>query len=105
MKKINEIQKEVEVFCKKYKLESNTEIRCLDLVSEVGELSKEIIKSTEYGRQKTKVTKNTELEIGDVFFCLIMLSNKLDINLEKALEKVLKKYKERFSKNKKISSF
>lgn len=98
------LQKKIELFSKKYNLEGSIDIRFLDLTSEVGELSKEIIKGSNYGSKKFEKTENLESEIGDVFFSLIMLSNKLNIDLEEALNTSLKKYKDRFSKKKSISS-
>lgn len=98
------LQKKIELFSKEYNLEGSIDIRFLDLTSEVGELSKEIIKGSNYGSKKFKKTENLESEIGDVFFSLIMLSNKLNVDLEEALNISLKKYKDRFSKKKSISS-
>ncbi len=102
---MEDIQEKVKKFCKEKNLESTLEIRMLNLVSEVGELSKEVIKGTNYGKKDFKITENTESEIGDVFFVLITLANDLNIDLEKALEKVLEKYQKRFEVKKEIGSF
>jgi len=102
MTDIKKLQDKVKEFVKKNNLSKNPDILMIDLTSEIGELSKEIIKSTDYGRQKTrKITQETESEIGDVLFCVIRLANETNIDLDTALEKVLKKYKERAKKNKK----
>lgn len=46
---MKDIQQKVAEFVKKYKLKHPPEISALDLVSEIGELAKEIIKTTNYG--------------------------------------------------------
>ena len=47
---MNEVQKKVQLFCKKNNLSSSVEHRVLDVVSELGELSKEILKASSYGK-------------------------------------------------------
>ena len=54
---MNSIQEKVDELIKKYNLESSVEIRFIDLISELGELGKEILKGNEYGK---KVFCNTE---------------------------------------------
>ena len=95
---MKDIQDKVKNFIKKYDLESSRETRFIDLVSEVGELGKEILKGNDYGKKEYCNTENLELEIGDVFFSLICVANELNIDLSQALNKVLKKYENRFSK-------
>jgi len=102
---MKEIQEKIKKFCKDKNLDSTLEIKVLDLVSEVGEVSKEIIKGTNYGKKDFKITENTESEIGDVLFSLITIANQLDVDLEIALEKVLEKYQKRFEIKKEIRSF
>jgi len=93
---MNEVQSKVDSFIKKYKLESPIETKYIDLVSEIGELGKEIIEGTNYGNTPFEKTENLEYELGDAFFSLICLANKLDYDLNDALDKVLDKYNKRF---------
>ena len=72
---MKEIQNKVKEFCERYGLECPTEVRVLDLVSELGELAKEIIKSTNYGRKQFEFRDEIKTELGDVLFSLIMLAN------------------------------
>lgn len=95
---IFEKQKEIKKFCTDNNMETEIEFRILDLVSEAGELSKEILKSSNYGKNKIELTPNMESEFGDVLFSLMASANCMNINLEKALEAVLKKYKNRLIK-------
>lgn len=101
---MQDIQEKVNELIKKYNLESSTEIRFIDLVSEIGELGKEILKGNDYGKKNFSNTDNIEFEVGDVFFSLICVANDLNIDLTKALDKVLNKYENRFSNNGHIGS-
>jgi len=101
---MNEIQEKINEFIKKYDLECSSEIRFIDLTSEIGELGKEILKGNDYGRKDFSNTENLESEIGDVLFSLICIANGMNISLEKAIESVLKKYENRFLKNGNIGS-
>ena len=101
---MNSIQEKVDELIKKYNLESSVEIRFIDLISELGELGKEILKGNEYGKKDFCNTENIELEIGDTFFSLICVANGLNIDLQNALDNVLNKYENRFSNNGNIGS-
>ena len=101
---MNSIQKKVDELIKKYNLESSVEIRFIDLISELGELGKEILKGNEYGKKDFCNTENIELEIGDTFFSLICVANGLNIDLQNALDNVLNKYENRFSNKGNIGS-
>ena len=98
------MQNKVDEFIKKYSLETSPEVRFIDLSSEIGELGKELLKGNDYGQDKCQKTSDLEGEMGDALFSLICLANTMDINLEKALDQVLAKYKKRFDANGKISS-
>ena len=101
---MKDIQEKVNDLVKKYDLENSVEIRFIDLVSEVGELGKEILKGNDYGKKDYCNTENLESEIGDVLFSLICVANDLNIDLKQALDEVLKKYEDRFSKKGNIGS-
>lgn len=103
-KSMEKMQNVVLELVKKYNLETTIELRYIDLVSEVGELGKEILKGNNYGKEKFKKTDNIESEIGDVLFSLSCIANTLNINLEKVLNDVLKKYTDRFDKKGHIGS-
>lgn len=99
--KMQEVVKEI---VDKYNLETSIESRYIDLVSEVGEVGKEILKSNDYGKKEFSKTDNMELEIGDALFSLICISNSLNIDIDKALNNSIKKYEKRFDEKGKISS-
>jgi NTP pyrophosphatase (non-canonical NTP hydrolase) len=88
-------QKSVAKFVKKHGLESSVETRLIDLFSEIGELSKEALKGSDYGETTFTQTEAWEEELADAFFSLVCLANSTGVNLEKALEDVLAKYETR----------
>jgi len=98
------MQKMVSDFMFKYKLQNNGEIRYIDLVSEVGELGKEIIQGSNYGKNCYAKTKRTQDEIGDCLFSLFALCCSLDINAEEALKNSMLKYEKRFEEKGDICS-
>lgn len=78
--------------------------RLADITSELGELSKEVLKATNYGTGNFKPNKQFILEFGDVLYALLSFANECDIDANTALNQALNKYKNRFIKNKNITS-
>ncbi|MBQ9792946.1 MAG: MazG-like family protein [Clostridia bacterium] len=75
------------------------EARLLDIQSELGELSKEYLKSTKYGTENFALSNDFKLEFGDVIYSLLSLANEANINAEECLNLVIEKYKNRLIKN------
>jgi NTP pyrophosphatase (non-canonical NTP hydrolase) len=103
----NETQKEVREFINQNELHISLSQRMLDLVSEAGELSKELLKSTNYGAKewtKSDLGDEWEKEIGDLLFTLICIANLSDVDLQECLQKSLSKYKSRLYEKGHISS-
>ena len=101
---MKDLQAKVRAFVAKHNLVHANEISVLDLVSEVGEVAKEILKGINYGKKPFKKTEETKEEIGDLFYSLITLANTLEIDLEEALNLVLNKYEERMKNSKSAGS-
>ncbi len=95
---MKEIQKKIKDFCKENNLKSPIEHRLLDTMSELGEVAKEVLKMSNYGRKSIEYREEFKDEIGDAFFSLITVANSFDIDLEEALEEVLEKYNKRAKK-------
>lgn len=95
---IKDLQNKIRRFTKRHRLDSPLESRILDLMSELGEVSKEILITTDYGNKASKKNDKIEGELGDLFYSLITVANKLNIDLEKVLNLTLKKYEERLKK-------
>jgi NTP pyrophosphatase (non-canonical NTP hydrolase) len=92
-----EFQQKVGDFVAETSLETNVQSRLLDLVSELGEVAKEVLKGSQYGREPFSPTIHWENELADAFFSLICLANSTGVNLDTALDQVLEKYRGRLS--------
>ena len=79
-------------------------VRLLDTASELGELAKEYLKSSDYGTQEFEINDDFKLEFGDVLYCLMSLANEVGIDAEEQLDKVLVKYQARIDKKKSMGS-
>jgi len=95
---MKDLQRKVLDFTKKYNLVHSNEITALDLVSEIGEVAKEILKETNYGTAPLQKREELKKEIGDAFYSLINLANFNEIDLEEAINLVLEKYEKRLTK-------
>jgi len=89
------LQEKVQTFTTQYNLSSPIEHRMLDLVSEVGEVSKEVLKMSNYGREEMKYNDTFTEELGDVLYSLIGVANHFEVDLEEALHQALEKYERR----------
>jgi hypothetical protein len=63
-----DLQRRVAGFVEEYSLEAPIQARVLDLISEIGESSKEILKATGYGREAFQKPKGWDDEFGNAFF-------------------------------------
>ncbi len=95
---MKEIQKRIKDFCEANNLKSPPEHRLLDTMSELGEVAKEILKMTDYGRKPMAFREEVKSELGDVLYSLVTVANSFDVDLEEAVEIVLKKYEQRLKK-------
>ena len=91
------LQKLVNDFMLKYHLQTNEQIRYIDLVSEVGELGKEIIKCTDYGKKDYAHNSKLEEELGDCLFSILALSCEMNVDAQAALQQAMSKYETRFA--------
>lgn len=90
-------QNKVAQFVAKHRLETSVETRVLDLTSEVGELAKEVLKGSRYGKEPFRPSEGWDDEVADVLFSLICIANSTGVNLEAALHGALEKYAKRLS--------
>lgn len=89
------LQEKVGQFVERYGLETSVEARLFDLTAEVGELAKEVLKGSRYGKSPLTLGDEWGGEMGDVFFALICLANSTEVDLDAALMGVLEKYQRR----------
>ncbi len=95
---MKEIQEKIRKFCLKHDLEAPAEHRVLDLTSEIGEISKEVLKMSDYGKKPIKFREEIKSELGDTLYSLITIANYFNVDLEEALSMVLEKYERRLKK-------
>ncbi len=95
---MNDFQKKVKLFCDRNNLNSPVEFRILDAIAEFGEVAKEILKMTNYGKNKLAFRQEISGELGDTFYSLITVANYFNVDLLEALELVIKKYEKRLLK-------
>jgi NTP pyrophosphatase (non-canonical NTP hydrolase) len=69
----------------------------LDLVSEVGELSKLVLEASEYGRLQIEHDADFSGELGDVLYSLLAVAVTLEIDAGDALDGALRKYERRLA--------
>ena len=107
---IEEIQKKVDDWIKKYGVKYFSELTNMTLLTEeVGELARHIARR--YGEQNYKKETNSKKmikeEIGDVLFVLVCLSNQMGINLTscflQSINKKTKRDAKRHLSNRKIN--
>jgi NTP pyrophosphatase (non-canonical NTP hydrolase) len=95
---MKDVQEKIRKFCEENNIDSSSEARVLDAMSELGEVAKEILKSSDYGKKASEATSGLAEELGDLLFSLVTIANKFDVNLEESLEIVLKKYEKRLER-------
>ena len=106
---ITELQKQVDVWIKKYGVRYFSELTNMAvLTEEVGEVARVIARK--YGEQSFKETdpKNLGEELSDVLFVLLCLANQTDTDLQKAFDKKMQikteRDADRHQNNKKLNS-
>jgi NTP pyrophosphatase (non-canonical NTP hydrolase) len=90
-----EMQQQIATFVQKHDLDTSVTTRVLDLVSEVGEVAKEVLKGNDYGKREFSPTPEWSSELADALFSLICIANSTDVDLDIALNSVLQKYEKR----------
>lgn len=95
---------DVRAFNREHDLSLSPAHRVLDLVSETGELSKEVLTATDYGEEPVETTDALADEFGDVYYCLLSLADELGVDPEAALAASLEKYRERADEESDVGS-
>jgi NTP pyrophosphatase (non-canonical NTP hydrolase) len=85
-------QHRVTEFNEQFALDAPIEARLLDLASESGELAKEFLKSTSYGQKPFHAAPEWQQEMGDVYYALLCIAEKSEIDLDAALDEAMDRY-------------
>ncbi len=91
------LQSDIATFIRENALTCDPATRALDLASEFGEVAKEILKSSDYGKKAVTKSDDLQEELGDLAFSLYALASELDVDLESATQGALKKYRTRLT--------
>lgn len=99
-------QDKVNSFAGKNNLHRSINIHLLDLISELGEVAKEVLLACNYGTQPLEIDSkhNFSTELGDALYSLCLLATAADVDLDTALDDVLTKYEKRWREKGHIGS-
>ena len=100
----NTDQDQVQEFIQRNGLEAPPPYRLLDLVAEMGEVAKELLNGSDYGRLPFTPQDSWSDEVGDLYFSLICLANSTGVDLSAALHKAMEKYNNRLRRTGEASS-
>jgi threonine synthase len=90
-------QQRVIAFIRRYNLRHDPSVHALDLVSEVGEVAKEVLLATDYGQRAPQFRPELMGELGDAFYSLLALTDACGVDAGSALRAALEKYEHRLA--------
>ena len=88
-------QRRVADFARRRNLLHDPATHVLDLVSEVGEVAKEVLLSTDYGWRAGQFRPQLADELGDALYSLLTLAEACGVDAGSALDAALEKYERR----------
>lgn len=91
-------------FAQQHQLQHTASAHALDVMSELGEVAKELLKATQYGEESAQFRPEIVEEIGDLLYSLCLLAEAAGVDLEMAFQKTLKKYERRWQSQGHIGS-
>jgi len=91
-------------FAQKHNFSPDPGVYALDCLSEMGEVAKEILQATAYGRRPPQWTPEIRAEMGDLLYSLCLLAESVDVDLDQALAETLAKYTQRWQEKGDIGS-
>lgn len=83
-------------FAAKHNLHHDPRVYALDLMSELGEVAKEILLATDYGKRPYSQNEAIAGELGDTLYSLCQLATAAGVDLEDAFSQTLRKYEARW---------
>jgi len=91
------MQQQVRDFIAESGLFLEPQARFLDMTAELGELGKELLRASNYGRRAVTPSPAVADELGDCLFALLSLCESLSMDGEAALADALAKYRRRLA--------
>jgi len=92
----NNWQAQANKFALERNLDRPASVYALDVMSELGEVAKEILLASDYGSHLPEFGPNLESELGDLLYSICMLASSSEVDLEMAFSKTLDKYDRRW---------
>ena len=93
---MRDAQQQAADFAREHGLSLSAQGRFIDLVSEIGELGKEILKQPAMRRSHLPTIRRLRRRWADCLFSILCLCSCLGLDAQDALELALQKYEERF---------
>ena len=90
-------QERVAGFARRHGLVHDPATHALDLVSEIGEVAKEVLLASDYGRRAPEFGPQLAGELGDALYSLLALAEACGADADRVLTAALEKYKHRLS--------
>jgi NTP pyrophosphatase (non-canonical NTP hydrolase) len=90
-------QRQVAAFARRHNLLHDPTFHVLDLMSEVGEVAKEVLLAMDYGRRVPQFRPQLADELGDVLYSLLALAETCGVDAGGALDAALEKYERRLA--------
>ena len=83
-------------FAKERNLDHAPGVYALDVMSEMGEVAKEILLASDYGAHAPQFGPHLAAKLGDLLYSICMLATSSGVDLESAFNKTLEKYDRRW---------
>ncbi|HUS80222.1 MAG TPA: pyridoxal-phosphate dependent enzyme, partial [Armatimonadota bacterium] len=90
-------QERVAAFARRHGLLHDPATHALDLVSEIGEVAKEVLLASDYGRRAPEFGPQLAGELGDALYSLLALAEACGVDADRVLTAALEKYERRLS--------
>jgi NTP pyrophosphatase (non-canonical NTP hydrolase) len=101
---MNNWQTKAAQFSQNHNLHHPPSVYALDLMSELGEVAKEILLGTEYGKRPFQATPGLSGELGDALYSLCQLATAAGVDLDEAFTATLQKYEQRWQEKRHLGS-
>ena len=101
---MNNWQTKAAQFSQNHNLSHPPSVYALDLISELGEVAKEILLGMDYGKRPFQATPNLSGELGDALYSLCQLATAAGVDLDEAFTAALQKYEQRWQEKRHLGS-
>jgi NTP pyrophosphatase (non-canonical NTP hydrolase) len=91
-------------FGQNHNLHHPPSVYALDLMSELGEVTKEILLGTDYGKRPFQAPPDLSGELGDALYSLCQLATAAGVDLDEAFTATLHKYEQRWQEKRNLGS-